>query len=211
MKIVIFGANSPTAQMLIKQLLDEPKTEIIGMVRQINPKLNHGPGIQYIAYQLDKIEEHSAALKNAQVWVSFIGASSLFKARKVTTLYSNAANKIIHAADKINPKRIIWISSSGVVDQPNDGFFFKRILKPLFLENMYKDMLDMEKQILDSNINFTIVRPPYLTNGKKIQKVRAQEFYFNDDQALNRLSLALFLKEELKNEKWLKKIIAVSA
>lgn len=211
MKIVIFGANSPTAQLLIKQLSDDPKIEIIGLVRQKTPDLKSRTGITYSTYILNELGNQDELIQNADVWISFIGASGLLKARQVTDLYSASSLKIIQAASRLHPKRVLWISSSGVVEQPNDGFFFKRILKPLFLKNMYKDMLMMENLITNSELNFTIVRPPYLTNGNKIQKVRSQEFYFNDDQALNRLSLALFLKEEIKNDKWLKKIVAVSA
>lgn len=211
MKIVIFGANSPTAQLLINKLLDQPKNDIIAMVREVNSKLIEKPGIKYLKYQLNELDQHSQALADANVWITFIGASGLLKARKVSTLYSNSAQLIIKAAKKLNPKRVLWISSSGVVEQPNDGFFFKRILKPLFLENMYKDMLVMEELIQKSDLNYTIVRPPYLTQGTTIQKVRAQEYFFNDDKSLNRLSLALFLKEELVTEKWSEKIVAVSA
>lgn len=211
MKVVIFGANSPTAQLLIKQLSDDPKIEIIGLVRQKTPDLKSRTGITYSTYILNELGNQDELIQNADVWISFIGASGLLKARQVTDLYSTSSLKIIQAASRLHPKRVLWISSSGVVEQPNDGFFFKRILKPLFLKNMYKDMLVMENLITNSELNFTIVRPPYLTNGNKIQKVRSQEFYFNDDQALNRLSLALFLKEEIKNDKWLKKIVAVSA
>lgn len=192
MKVVIFGANSPTAQLLIKQLSDDPKIEIIGLVRQKTPDLKIRTGITYSTYILNEFGNQDELIQNADVWISFIGASGLLKARQVTDLYSASSLKIIQAALRLHPKRVLWISSSGVVEQPNDGFFFKRILKPLFLKNMYKDMLVMENLITNSELNFTIVRPPYLTNGNKIQKVRSQEFYFNDDQALNRLSLALF-------------------
>lgn len=210
MKIVFFGANSPTAQHLISMLSSNPKNQIIGLVRNQSNELKSTVAIKYIIYTLDAIEKIKDELTDADVWISFIGASGLLKARKVTDLYSKSAQLIIDAARIYKPKRVLWISSSGVVEQPNDGFFFKQILKPLFLKNMYKDMLKMETLITHSDLNYTIIRPPYLTTGKKLQKVRAQEFYFKDDQALNRLSLASYIEEELRVQKWAQKIVAVS-
>lgn len=98
MKIVIFGANSPTAQLLINKFLDQPKNDIIYMVREVNSILIEKPGIKYLKYQLNELDQHSQALADA----------------------------------------------------------------------------------------------PYLTQGTKIQKVRAQAYFFNDDKSLNRLSLAFF-------------------
>lgn len=68
----------------------------------------------------------------------------------------------------------------------------------------------MEQRIIDSKVNYTIVRPPYLTSGKTPEQVRATEYFFTDDKTLNRISRAHFLAEELLNPIWVKKIVAVS-
>jgi hypothetical protein len=43
---------------------------------------------------------------------------------------------------------------------------------------MYHDMRIMEQRIIDSKVNYTIVRPPYLTSGKTPEQVRATEYFF---------------------------------
>ncbi len=211
MKIVVFGANSPTAQLMLKKLTLIESVEIYGLIRSQSDKLFKHQGLTYLNYGISKLSSIREEISDADTWISFIGASDLFKARKVKTLYSDSTNLIIREAQFSEPKRVIWISSGGVVDNPNDGFIFKRILKPFFLKNMYLDMLEMEKRITESNLNYTIVRPPYLTNGKQEEDVRTIEFYFKDDKSLNRISLAHFLANEIVNPKWLKKIVAVSS
>ena len=211
MKIVVFGANSPTAQLMIKKLSLIESIEIYGLIRSQSEKLFKHHGLTYLNYGIAKLLTIRQDISNADCWISFIGASDLLKARKVTTLYRDTANLIIRESQFSKPKRVIWISSGGVVENPNDGFIFKRILKPFFLKNMYLDMLEMEKRITESNLNYTIVRPPYLTNGKQEEDVRTIEFYFKDDKSLNRISLAHFLANEIVNPKWLKKIVAVSS
>lgn len=211
MKIIVFGANSPTAQLMIRQLASIETNEIYGLIRSTNEALYQHQAVSYINYAISALEKIREYTANADAWISFIGASSLFKARKVTTLYSDSATFMIREAQFAKPERVFWISSGGVVDNPNDGFFFKRILKPIFLNNMYRDMLEMERRIMDTNLSYTIVRPPYLTNGTTPEIVRSTENYFSDDKTLHRISLAHFLVDELLNPRWNKKIVAVSS
>lgn len=210
MKIIVFGANSPTAQFMIQQLTSTDSHEIYGLIRSNSEDLYQHNSVNYLPYAISQLEKIRERISNADVWISFIGASGLLKARKVTTLYSDSATFILREAQYSKPSRVLWISSGGVVDNPNDGFFFKRILKPFFLKNMYHDMRIMEQRIIDSKVNYTIVRPPYLTSGKTPEQVRATEYFFTDDKTLNRISLAHFLAEELLNPTWVKKIVAVS-
>jgi|Laugresu1bdmlbdd_1035124.scaffolds.fasta_scaffold01483_7 hypothetical protein len=210
MKIIVFGANSPTAQFMIQQLASTKSVEIYGLIRSNPEELFQNASVSYLTYAISQLEKIRGKIEAADVWISFIGASGLFKARKITTLYSDSATFMLREAEYSKPSRIMWISSGGIVDNPNDGFFFKRILKPFFLKNMYHDMRTMEQRILDSKVNYTIVRPPYLTSGKLPEKVRSTEYFFPDDKTLNRISLGHFLAEELINPKWEKKIVAVS-
>ncbi|MEN9290997.1 MAG: hypothetical protein RLZZ357_840 [Bacteroidota bacterium] len=210
MKIVVFGANSPTAQLLINQLSLIPKCEVFGLIRSEYVELYKHPEVKYIQYSLSKLEKVREYLLNADVWISFIGASNLLKARKTKSLYYDSASAILSESGISTPQRIIWISSSGVIANPNDGFFFKRILKPFFLSSMYHDMRNMEELILESKVTYTIIRPPYLTKSKKIEKIRVQEDFFLDDNTLSRRSLALFILNEILNAKWINKIVAIT-
>lgn len=195
---------------MIRQLVSTNSIQIYGLIRSKSDELFKHKDISYINYTISQLEKIRAQINAADVWISFIGASGLLQARKITTLYSDSANLLLREAQYSKPSRIIWISSSGIVDNPNDGFLFKWILKPFFLKNMYSDMRAMEQCIIDSKINYTIVRPPYLTDGKLPENVRCTEFYFDDDKSLNRISLACFLAKEIVNPKWEKKIVAVS-
>lgn len=72
-------------------------------------------------------------------------------------------------------KRFICVSAGGLYTNDKMGFFIslltKVALQPI-LKNVYDDMRLMEKEILESQLNYTIVRPPRLTNKLLTKKYR---------------------------------------
>jgi putative NADH-flavin reductase len=137
----------------------------------------------------------SAALSpDIEVFVSVFGASSLMAARKVTDLYSAGTENLVSALGAAGIRRIVSVSSGGVVPQPNDGWFYRSILKPLFLKNMYADMLRMEEILQNSGLDWTVVRAPYLTGSKLTGQYRfALNKPIENDSTLSRPDLAHFL------------------
>lgn len=125
--------------------------------------------------------------------VSIVGASGLLEARKVEDLYSVTTGILLHAMRSNEIGRLILVSSSGVEPQENDNWFYVHIER-FFLANMYADMLRMEELVEQSDANYTIVRPPYLTKGTPTGSYRiSKRANFKDDKTLRRGDLAHFL------------------
>lgn len=123
--------------------------------------------------------------------VSIVGASTLLQARRVSDLYSVTTKNLINAVQKTRSQRLIVVSSSGVEPQDNDNWFYVHILKRFFLGAMYQDMLRMEALLKGSALDYTIVRPPYLTRGAPTGTYRISEGKnFTDDKTLRRGDLA---------------------
>ena len=65
--------------------------------------------------------------------------------------------------------RLIAVTSWCTQPGPNNRWYVEWIVKPFFIGAYLKDMAIMEKFLEQSNpeeINYTIVRPPQLKNGK---------------------------------------------
>lgn len=126
--------------------------------------------------------------------VCIVGASGLMEARKVTDLYSITATNLGQAMSAVGLTRLILVSSSGVEPQENDNWFYVHILKRFFLQPMYDDMLRMEADVKAGTLDYTIVRPPYLTPGAAKGHYRVSTTgNFKDDKTLTRADLAHFL------------------
>ncbi|MEL6615765.1 MAG: NAD(P)H-binding protein [Bacteroidota bacterium] len=144
--------------------------------------------------------------------VTIVGASGLLEARKVTDLYSVSATNLIDAMEARGLNRLIAVSSSGVEPQENDGWFYVNVLKRFFLNPMYGDMQRMESRIQASPLDYTIVRPPYLTKGDATGTYRIRKGgNLPDDGSLRRGDLAHFLRETIETpEPYSRMVVAVS-
>jgi putative NADH-flavin reductase len=143
--------------------------------------------------------------------ISCVGVAGLLEARKGTTLYSEGTRSIRQAMGEAGVRRLIVVSSSGTEPQPNDGWFFKNILKPIFLEPIYKDMRIMGAELRTSDLEWTIISPPYLTGGSLNPNYRTSDNgNFSDDKDLSRASLAHMLLDTAVNHRLVHKRVAVS-
>ncbi len=217
LKIALFGATGKTGIEFIKLSRLLEKTEVTAFVRNID-KLNSAfvelpKNLQVVEFDITGNTSWTKELEKCNVWVSIIGISGLFAARNPNQLYTKTANLLIKQAKIFNPSRVIVITSGGVVESPSEPWILKKVLKPFFLNPMYADMRVMEKLILESSMNFTIVRPPYLTNGKLKGEYRIiLDDWFNDDKVLSRKDLAHFIIKQCQalDSKFNNRIVGIS-
>jgi putative NADH-flavin reductase len=105
--------------------------------------------------------------------------------------------------------RLICVSSLGLAPEFN-SFYFNTVVEPLFLREIHTDLGKMEKYIINSNLNWTIIRPPQLTDkartGKYQTQTEASEVKLTE---ISRSDLADFILKELGNLSYLKQKVAV--
>jgi len=198
--VAIIGATGDTGRHLLQQATERGH-RVTALARTVS-KLDDWKGKIDIR-QADgrNIESLVAALAGRfDCVVSIVGASGLLEARKVEDLYSLTTRNLLHAMRSNGLGRIVVVSSSGVEPQANDNWFYVNILKRFFLANMYADMLRMEQLLENSDIDYTIARPPYLTKGNPTGLYRISKGRnFTDDRSLRRGDLAHFLLDAVEN------------
>ena len=212
MKIAIIGATGITGRHFL-ELATAAGHDVTALARTPD-KLSDWKGRVGIA-QADgrNIQSLKGALdSDTNTVVNIVGASNLSEARRVTDLYSESTRNLIAALEHHNIKRLISISSSGVEPQENDNWFYVHILKRFFLQPMYDDMLRMEALHRDSALDYTLVRPPYLTKGPPTRKYRISlGSNFTDDKTLRRGDLAHFLLRCCESDgEWSRTMVALS-
>lgn len=155
---------------------------------------------------------HNALKPGFDAVVSIVGAASLMEARKVTDLYSVSTKNLIAAVEESGCRRLIVVSSSGVEPQAADNWFYVHVLKRFFLNPMYEDMVRMEALLAACRLDYTIVRPPYLTKGPATGKYRVSVGKnFTDDKSLRRGDLAHYLLSACERpETVIRKTVALS-
>lgn len=211
MNIAIIGATSGTGTAFVDQALNKGH-RIRALARRPDSLGAYGSRIEVRPADVRDPESLAAALsEDIEVLVACFGASGLLEARKVRDLYSQGTSHVLSACKRRGIRRIVSVSSSGVEPQPNDAWFFRAVLKPLFLERMYQDMRRMEALLRRSDLGFTLVRPPYLTNGPLTGRYRVQrDRGFDDDKSLSRADLAHFLLRACEEPGWERATVTIS-
>lgn len=107
--------------------------------------------------------------------ISAIGVKGSLTHDEPTTLYSRGNYRLLEAMRREGAKRVFFISASAVEISPVLPFMVrlaaKWVLQKL-LRHMYSDLRAMERLVRQSDADWTIVRPPRLTDKPATGKYR---------------------------------------
>jgi putative NADH-flavin reductase len=164
MKLLIIGGTGGTGRELIKQALEQGY-QLTALVR--NPdsmKISH-PNLRIVKGNVldpDKVQE---VVEGQDAVLSALGHKKFFIR---TTILSRGTKNIIEAMKKHNVSRFICITSLGINDSRFKlGLYYTLFVIPFIVFFYFLDKSKQEKLIRDSGLNWTIIRPGQLTNGRK--------------------------------------------
>jgi putative NADH-flavin reductase len=210
MKLTLLGVTGSTGEALLEQALVHGH-DITAVARTPAKVTASAPNLKVVAGDVMAAETLVAPFAGGEAIVCCVGVASPMQARKGTTVYSAGTRNIVDAMHKAGARRLITVSSAGVAPRKGAPIVYKLIVKPYFLEPSYRDMRLMEAFLRSSNVDWTIVRPPYLTDGGLRTDYRLQaDQNFDDDKALPRSSLAHFLLAEAEAPQFVRHVVAIS-
>lgn len=202
MRIGLLGATGGSGRALL-DLAVEAGHEV-GVVARRPEAVQAPPGapVDVTAGDATDAEALAKGLAGCDVVVDLVGVSGLLAARRGTTVYSRSVEALVEAAPVAGYSRVVLVTSGGVVEQPDDGWFYTHVLKRHFLEPTYRDMRAAEELLRSSAVGWTIVRPGYLTGDKRRTDYRvAEDRPLEKDGSLSRWSLAHAILERALDER----------
>lgn len=161
-KLLIIGATRHTGYHLMRQALDSGYA-VTALAR--DPARLDVRHERLTVLQGDVMDAATLApaLAGQDAVVSTIGVTS----RAPTTLYSEGMRHILQAMRETGVQRLVAVSATPLSRDAGDTWPSRYIMKPLLLalfRPVYADMAIMEKEIRDSDLDWTILRPPRLTD-----------------------------------------------
>lgn len=165
MKLIIFGATGGIGSQVIQQALaaGHDVTAVARRPAAIALQHEHLTVTQGDVLQADMLRE---TIAGKDAIISALGARD----RAPTTIYSEGIANIIGAMQASDVRRILCISAGGL----DPVVTWQRVIaKPilwLVFKNMYTDLVRMETTVKASDLDWTIIRPPALTNGPRTGK-----------------------------------------
>jgi putative NADH-flavin reductase len=168
MKITVLGTRG-LAAAVIRQGLALGHS-ITALSREIGPLPFSGENFSACTGDFASPEDVESASKGADIIVSSLGISLV---KNNTTLFSSSASAVISAVKKNNIKLFIMVTGIGAGNSyGHGGILYDRIILPLFMKEIYGDKSRAEAVLFKSDINWIIVRPGFLTDGKLTEKYR---------------------------------------
>jgi putative NADH-flavin reductase len=164
MKVIVFGSTGTIGRQLIAQALEQGH-EVSAFCRD-TAKLEDMKHLQLTPVEGDvfNISDVQAAIEGQDVVCVSLGSG---KARK-GTVRSQGTQHIIEAMKLHGVKRLICQTTLGNGDsRGNLNFFWKYIMFGWFLKEVYLDHELQEKYVMESGLDWTIVRPAAFTDGER--------------------------------------------
>ena len=207
MNILIYGASGSTGHELVKQALVQGHnvTAFVRNPSKLKIKHNKLKVIQgdVINYQL--VED---TVKGQDAVFSALGATSPFKFDQSVV---DGVKNIIKAMETKGVSRFIYMSFVGVKESRHTAGFVIKYFAPTLLLTEIAGHEAREKMIKQSQLKWTIVRAPTLSNGKHMAQFRSGEEITSKGFTvmISRADVADFMLQQLTDNNFLRKTPSV--
>ena len=177
MKLVIFGSTGGIGSQVVEQALAAGHTVTAVARHPAVITLRH-PLLEVVQGDVLQPQTIYAAIAGKDAVISAVGVRD----RAPTTVYSEGAANMIQAMQAAQVRRLMCVSASALDPGPLwERLIAKPILWTLFKE-MYSDLERMEAVVERSPVDWTILRPPALTD-----KPRTGQYQVAINQHLRRI------------------------
>jgi putative NADH-flavin reductase len=208
MKLVVFGASRGVGLQVVEQALEAGHlvTAFVRSPEKFTLKHAHLNVLQGDSLDAVAVEQ---AIKGHEAVVSALGPSR----PPVPHMMEISARNIVSAMEKHNVKPLVSTTGAGVrqpEDQPKwiDRFF--GVLLNLLAKEVVLDSAENVKTIQASQVEWTIVRFPRLTDGARTRTYRVGYVGKESGTQVSRADAADFILKELTERNWLRKLPLVS-
>jgi putative NADH-flavin reductase len=168
MRIVIFGATGGTGRELVRQSASAGYA-VAAVARHTETLARAGANIELIAAGVTDRASISSVIRGADAVLSALGTRKLNEA---TTVYSAGVTNILAAIGDEGVRRFIAISAMpvGAAHGLAEHVIFPILYR--FFGAAYEDMKRMEAILAASDCDWTVFRPPQLTDRPATGKYR---------------------------------------
>jgi uncharacterized protein YbjT (DUF2867 family) len=200
MRIIVFGATGATGKCLVPLLLKSGH-QVTVFVRSPN-KVDRSSGqVQIVQGDVRDVAVLTKALAGQDVAMSTFGSRSLSAGDIQEVFMKN----LITAMHNTGVHRLIDLSALGAGDSSSQVNFFFKIVMATILKQMFADKNRGELLLVASDIDYTLVRPSRLTNGRAKGNVRASSSAKGLRRSISRQDVAAFMVSQLNDITWVRK------
>jgi putative NADH-flavin reductase len=208
MRIAVLGANGRTGRLLVDQALAAGH-EVTAVVRAASGLPIANSRLDVVAADAMDPVSLRPVIGDAQAVVSALSGP----ARARSTVWSDSTRSILAAMTETGVRRYVAITGS-MLDGTSDGPLLRYIGKPIARQAMRGSVADMrlaEEQVVASELDWTIVRAPRLTDAPPSRRYRtALDLNVRRGLSLSRADLAACVLTVLSDNETVGRILFVA-
>jgi putative NADH-flavin reductase len=208
MRLTIFGASGATGKELVAQALERGH-HVTAFVRTQGKLEKKNGQLDVLLGDVTDVVMVARAITGSDAVLSALGVGRPLRHDLAVV---QGIRNIVKIMEKTGPARLIYLSFLGVTEGRNQvGFLLGRIAARLVLKHEVADHEEKEAAIMHSELAWTIVRPPAMTNGpytgvyRDGVDIRAQSFL----PTISRADVADFMLKQVSERTYLRKAVAI--
>lgn len=214
MNVFIPGANGGTGRLAVEQALAAGH-KVTALVRDPAKLSITHPNLIVFKGDVLQFDTFASLLQGQDVVVSAIGVTGASLLNdKPTILYSLGSANLLQAMKQYGVNRFFCISASAVEVSIAIPWFVRLFTKYVIqrlLKHTYADLHLMEQIVKVSNADWTIIRPPQLTDGPLTGKYRAAvNAHLKNCLKISRADLAHVMISNLANKTFNSAVVEVA-
>ena len=208
MKIVVFGATGGAGRHVVAQALEKGYA-VTAFTRSSHKLTLEDDNLTVFEGDILNADKVSAAIVGTDAIISTLGPTD----NKAQFVVSWGMENILAGMKLHGVSRLVATAGAGVQD-PSDApklvnKLMNRILRTIS-GNVYADMVRVVEIIRESDVDWTVVRVPMLTNDPKTGEVHAGWVGKGLGVRVTRADLAAFVLDQVEDTTYLRQALAVS-
>lgn len=168
MRITVFGATGGTGRQVVRRAIAAGHE--VTAVARAGADLDGLDGARVVTADVMDPAAIAPAIKDSDAVISALGP----RGTGVTTVCSDGARSIAEAMAATGVRRLAVVGMAPVTTE-GDGPVTRYLVKPMLrrmLRHAVADNLRMEEHLRSGDLDWTVVRPPMLTNGRHTGRYR---------------------------------------
>jgi putative NADH-flavin reductase len=171
MKVVVFGASGKTGREVVRQALARGFT-VTAFVRETARLPLADANLRLVKGELTDSKAIGKVIAGQTAVISTLGVGKPLSHDLVVV---EGIRAIARAAEHASVERLVYLSTIGVRDSRDEGGFLLKWLATTLIRHEVADHEIKEAVIVESLVDWTIVRAPMLTNGRLTAAYRVGE------------------------------------
>ncbi|HSD97488.1 MAG TPA: SDR family oxidoreductase [Sulfuricaulis sp.] len=202
MNILIVGATRGIGRQLLEQALTSGHNVTV-LVRNLQRLATQHERLRVIKGDILDSNSVALAMADQEAVCCTIGVRAPWPR---VTVFSEGTKNLLQAMKLTGVKRLICVTGIGAGDsRGHGGFIYDYLFRPLLARTIYVDKDRQESLIKASDVDWTIVRPGFLTNGPLTKNYRMlTDLTGVTAGRISRADVAHFILNEIESKQYLR-------